>query len=100
MKKTKKNYGKHLSSSYFPFFSNASKLKSISFTLIIALSVKKSLDESATFYKQVLQEITNKKTKMKVSVGFHFAAEKSCILSLLKEPVTVNKVVHLFFHLS
>lgn len=62
----------------------------------IALSVK-NLDESATFYKQVLQlqEITNK-TKMEGIRWFSLGEGKELhLISFLKEPVTINKAVHL-----
>jgi catechol 2,3-dioxygenase-like lactoylglutathione lyase family enzyme len=61
----------------------------------IALSVK-SLDESANFYKEVLQlqEITNK-TKMDGIRWFSLGDGKELhLISLLKEPVTINKAVH------
>lgn len=61
----------------------------------IALSVK-SLNESANFYKEVLQlqEITNK-TKMEGIRWFSFGEGKELhLISFLKEPVTINKAVH------
>lgn len=61
----------------------------------IALSVK-DLDESATFYKEVLQlqEITNK-TKMEGIRWFSLGEGKELhLISLLKESVTINKAVH------
>ena len=62
----------------------------------LALSVK-SLDESATFYKQVLglPEITNK-TKMEGVRWFSLNEGKELhLISFLKEPVIINKAVHL-----
>lgn len=61
----------------------------------IALSVK-DLEQSATFYKEVLQlqEITNK-TKMEGIRWFSLGEGKELhLISLLKEPVTTNKAVH------
>ena len=62
----------------------------------LALSVK-NLDESATFYKEVLQlrEITNK-TKMEGIRWFSFGEEgkELHLISFLKEPVIINKAVH------
>ena len=61
----------------------------------IALSVK-SLDESASFYKDVLQlqEITNK-TKMEGIRWFSLGEGKELhLVSIVKEPVTINKAVH------
>ena len=61
----------------------------------IALSVK-DVEQSATFYKKVLQlqEITNK-TKMDGIRWFSLGEGKELhLMSLLKEPVTINKAVH------
>jgi lactoylglutathione lyase len=61
----------------------------------IALSVK-SLEESAAFYKDVmqLQEITNK-TKIEGIRWFALGEGKELhLVSILKEPVTINKAVH------
>lgn len=61
----------------------------------IALSVK-SLNESATFYKEVLQlqEITNK-TKMEGIRWFSLGEGKELhLISILKEPFAINKAIH------
>ncbi len=79
----------------FTFFGMV-KAQNINFTFNhIALSVK-NLDESATFYKDVLQlqEITNK-TKMEGIRWFSLGEGKELhLISILKEPVTINKAVH------
>ena len=61
----------------------------------IALSVK-SLEQSATFYEEVLQlqEITNK-TKIEGIRWFSFGEGKELhLVSIIKEPVVTNKAVH------
>lgn len=61
----------------------------------VALSVK-DVDKSAIFYKEVLQlkEITNR-TKMDGIRWFSFGEGKELhLVSILKEPVTINKAVH------
>jgi catechol 2,3-dioxygenase-like lactoylglutathione lyase family enzyme len=79
----------------FTFFGMV-KAQNTNFTFNhIALSVK-NLDESATFYKDVLQlqEITNK-TKMEGIRWFSLGEGKELhLISILKEPVTINKAVH------
>jgi lactoylglutathione lyase len=62
----------------------------------LALSVK-DVDRSAEFYKNVLklQEITNR-TKMEGIRWFSLGEGKELhLISVLKEPVTINKGVHL-----
>jgi len=79
----------------FSFFGMV-KAQDVNFTFNhIALSVK-SLDEAATFYKEVLQlqEITNK-TKIEGIRWFSLGEGKELhLVSILKEPVTINKAVH------
>jgi catechol 2,3-dioxygenase-like lactoylglutathione lyase family enzyme len=79
----------------FSFFGMV-KAQDINFTFNhIALSVK-SLDKSAAFYKEVmqLQEITNK-TKIEGIRWFALGEGKELhLVSILKEPVTINKAVH------
>jgi catechol 2,3-dioxygenase-like lactoylglutathione lyase family enzyme len=61
----------------------------------VALSVK-DIDQSAIFYKEVLKlkEITNR-TKMDGIRRFSFWEGKELhLVSILKEPITINKAVH------
>jgi catechol 2,3-dioxygenase-like lactoylglutathione lyase family enzyme len=79
----------------FAFFGMV-KAQNTSFTFNhIALSVK-NLEQSAIFYKEVLQlqEITNK-TKMEGIRWFYLGEGKELhLISLLKEPVIINKALH------
>ena len=79
------------------FFGILQAQKNHSFTFNhLALSVK-DLDESATFYKEVLEltEITNK-AKLESIRWFLFWEEKRPhLISFLKELVTIYKAVHL-----
>ena len=81
----------------FSFFATLQAQENTNLTFNhLALSVK-SLDESATFYKQVLglPEITNK-TKMEGVRWFSLNEGKELhLISFLKEPVIINKAVHL-----
>lgn len=61
----------------------------------VALSVK-DVNQSAQFYQEItgLQEITNR-TKMDGIRWFSFGEGKELhLVSILKEPVTINKAVH------
>lgn len=78
------------------FFGNVQAQEKVVFSFNhLALSVK-SLEESATFYKEVLglEEITNK-TKIEGIRWFSFGEGKELhLISILKEPVSINKAVH------
>lgn len=80
----------------FSFLGTLQAQETSSFTFNhLALSVK-NLDKSATFYAAVLglQEITNK-TKMEGIRWFSLGEGKELhLVSILKEPVTINKAVH------
>ena len=86
----------------FSFFEsiNAQVTTAFSFNHL-ALSVK-NLDESATFYKDVLglQEITNK-TKIEGIRWFSFGEGKELhLISILKEPFAINKAIHFALNTS
>ncbi len=78
------------------FFGTLRAQESNTFTFNhIALSVK-DLGQSAQFYKDIigLQEITNR-TEMDGIRWFSLGEEKELhLVSILKEPVTINKAVH------
>ena len=80
-----------------PFFGTLQAQENYSFTFNhLALSVK-SLDESAGFYKEVLglQEIINK-ARIEGIRWFSLSEGKELhLISFIKEPVTINKAVHL-----
>ncbi len=80
----------------FSCFAKGQETAPVDFTFNhLALSVK-DLDRSAEFYKNVLhlQEITNR-TKIEGIRWFSFGENKELhLISILKDPVTINKAVH------
>ena len=81
----------------FTFLLQAQDNTSFNFTFNhLALSVK-DVDQSSTFYKNVLglQEITNR-TKMDGVRWFSLSEGKELhLIAIIKESVTINKAVHL-----
>ena len=73
----------------------AQETSHFTFNHVSSLSVK-DIDKSAIFYKEVLQlkEITNSTKKDGIRRFSFWEGKELHLVSILKEPVTINKAVH------